>query len=386
MKVSQVGSCPDYGLHEADMQTYYRDGEKRALELPNRGPLRFTDSGELHPEIVEAWSEYGFYVLEGVIGPEELADIEQDLKGILDSLPVRKGSLVDNHGRPALGTECEGPNLFWSKPLGDPFGGTNLAAGRHPVKMFEPMPAESAPTEVVYLILGVLQFSDACLRLYGHPQLLAAAASLNGANFVPFNEAMFIKKPGVGASVAWHQDGVIHWDHPEWDHAIHGFTFQVLLYGCTAANAVWVVPGSHRLGKCDLVSLLEANGSERLANAVPYICGAGDVVIHNRQMVHGSFANTSPDWRVSITLGFHRRTSVLGVQGGGLHNVRAMYDDKRIRERSKMIGYGIDARRQRFPNEVPYVYRPLADSDEKIHWNDETRRAVRDYNLLDLSI
>ena len=80
------------------------------------------------------------------------------------------------------------------------------------------------------------------------------------------------------------------------------------------------------------------------------------------------------------------RTSVLGMQGGGLHNVRAVYDDKRIRERSKMIGYGIDARRQRFPNEVPYVYQPLADSGENYHWNDETRRAVRDYNLVDLSI
>ena len=42
------------------------------------------------------------------------------------------------------------------KPLADPFGGTDLANGRHPVKMMEPVPAPDAPKEVVYLILGSL--------------------------------------------------------------------------------------------------------------------------------------------------------------------------------------------------------------------------------------
>lgn len=386
MNSSQVTINADYGLHEAAMQSYCRDGEERAMALPNRGPIRFTEDGQLHPEIIEAWLEYGFFVLKGVISQEELADIEVDLKDILDRLPVEKGSPVDTRGRPALAAECKGPNLFWSRPLGDPFGGTDLAAGRHQVKMFEPVPAMGAPPEIVYLILGVLQFSDACLRLYGHPQLLAAAASLNGPDFVPFNEAIFIKKPGLGASVAWHQDGVTHWDSPDWDQAIHGFTFQVLLHGCTAANAVWVLPGSHKLGKSDLATLVRANGSERLADAVPYICGPGDVVIHNRQLVHGSFANTSPDERVSFILGFHRRASVLGVQGGGLHNTPAVYDEGRIRERSKMIGYAIDARHQRFANEIPYVYQPLADTGETLHWNPEVKSAIHDYNLLDFSI
>ena len=27
------------------------------------------------------------------------------------------------------------------------------------------------------------------------------------------------------------------------------------LYGCTAANGVWVVPGSHKLGKIDIAAL-----------------------------------------------------------------------------------------------------------------------------------
>jgi len=106
----------------------------------------------------------------------------------------------------------------------------------------------------------------------------------------------------------------------------------------------------------------------------------------NRQLVHGSFANTSPDWRVTVNFGFHRRRSVLGVQGGGVHNAPAVYDADRIRRRARMIGYAIDARRQRFPEETPFVYQPHVDEGLVYAWDDAARADIRDYNLLDLSI
>ena len=376
----------DYGEHESVMQAYFSSGRKRALALPNQGPLKFLANGDLYPDIRSSVDEYGFYVLKNVIGSDELGDIEKDVFDILERLPTTKGSSVDKQGRPALGVDCKGASLFWSRPLGDPFGGTDRAAGRHPVKMVEPQPSADSPEQTVYLILGALQHSEALLRLYAHPDLLKLAASLNGEDFVPFNEGMFIKQPGLGASVAWHQDGVTHWDNPEWDSSIHGYTFHAQLYGCTAANAVWAVPGSHRLGKIDISDWVADNGSERLPDAVPYICDPGDVVIHNRQLVHGSFANTSPDWRVSFTLGYHRRSSVLDVCSGGVHNATAVYDEARIRERSRMIGYGIDARRQRFTNEAPYVYKPFLKSGEHLQWSTNAKEAIHDYNLLDLSI
>ena len=49
-----------------------------------------------------------------------------------------------------------------------------------------------------------------------------------------------------------------------------------------------------------------------------------------------------------------------------------------------MIGYAIDARRQRFPHETPYTYRPFAESGEVCRWTDDVN--LKDYNLLDLSI
>jgi len=386
MDGSRETGAVDYGPEEAAMQAYLSDGERRAAALGNRGPIRFTPSGELHRDIVEAYWRCGFYIFEGVLKADELADIERDLLDILDRLPAVRGAPLDGKGRPALGADRTAPNLLWSKPLGDPFGGTKLANGRHPVKMFEPKAAADAPKEVVYLILGSLQFSEAALRVYGHPELLAVAAAINGPDFTPFNEALFIKEPGRGASVAWHQDGTTHWDSPQWDQGVHGFNFMAQLYGCTAANGVWVVPGSHKLGKIDIASLVAKAGSERLTDAVPMIAKPGDVAITNRQALHGSFANTSRDWRVTVNFGFHRRKSVLGVQGGGVHNAAAVYDAERIRQRARLIGYGIDARRQRFPGEKPFVYEPHAEAGLNYRWDDKARAEIKDYNLLDLSI
>lgn len=375
-------------MDDATMQRYLEDGARRARELGNRGPIRFTDDGRVHPEILEAYSRCGFYVFEGVLKPDELADIEADVKDILDRLPVEQGSPVDHRGRPALAADCKAPTLFWSKPLGDPVGGTKAANGRYQVKMNEPQAAADAPKEIVYLILGSLQFSEAALRVYGHPGLLAVAAAVNGDDFVPFNEALFIKAPGLGASVAWHQDGVTHWNSPDLDEGTHGFNFMAQLYGCTPANGVWVVPGSHRKGHADIRAMVAAAGTDRLPEAVPIVCAPGDVAITNRQTVHGSFANTSKDWRVTVNFGFHRRRSVLGVTTHGTAHTSetVTYTPEHIRERARMIGYGIDARRQRFPNETAFVYQPHARAGETWQWDAAARATVRDYNLLDLSI
>ncbi len=386
MSVQEQTTATEYGAESAAMAAYLSAGEAKALALGNRGPVRYDADGRVHGDILDAYWRCGFYVFEGVLGADELADIEADLQDILGRLPLEKDAVVDAKGRPALGANCAAPTLFWSKPLGDPFGGTDLANGRHPVKMFEPEAAADTPDEIVYLILGSLQFSDACLRAYGHPDLLAVAAAVNGEDFVPFTDALFIKAPGLGASVAWHQDGTTHWDSETWDQGSHGFNLMGQLYGCTPANGVWVVPGSHKLGKIDIAARVADAGSERLPDAVPIVCQPGDVAITNRQALHGSFANTSAQWRVTLNMGFHRRASVLGVAGGGLHSAPAVYDDARIVERSRIIGYAIEARRQRFGNETPYIYKPFTARGDHHTWDEAARQSLHDYNLLDMSI
>lgn len=376
----------DYGEDEAEIVRYREEGTKRALAMDNRGPLRFTDDGEIDPTIRDAYDRHGFYVFEGVFGEEERAEIERDVAEMLERAPVTKDAKLDKHGRPALGADCEGRTVGFVKPLSDPIGGTKEAHGRHPAKMIEPTAPADAPEHVLQIVLGSLQFSEACLRVYGHPGLLAFAAAVNGKDFTPFNEAVWIKHPRLGGSVAWHQDGWTHWDNPELDPDTHGFNYMMQLYGCDAANGLWVVPGSHRHGKADIKAMVEAEGSDRLPDAVPLICAPGDVAITNRQAVHGSFANTSDNVRVTINFGFQRRKFVLGVESGGVHNPVTVYDEDYIRSRSRMIMYGIDARAQRFPEEASYSYAPLADEVEKYRWTPEAKAGIKDYNLQDLGI
>ncbi len=369
------------------MDAYVQEGERKAYEIGNRGSIRFNTDGTLHKDIADAYWRCGFYVFEGALSTAELKDLQEDFERVLDRAPYTKDAEVDSEGRPALGLEFTRSSFNFAKPLSDPVGGTSSNNGRHPAKMDEPTPPEDAPDFVITSVSGPLQLMDSSLRLYGHPQLLAVAEHINGPDFTPFTESIIVKPPGLGASVAWHQDGTKRWDKPDWDQGTHGFNFMAQLYGSTAANGVWVLPGSHKEGKLDIKAMVEDNGgSDRLPDAVPMVCEPGDVVMSNRQALHASFPNTSSDWRVTINFGFHRYSSVIGLET--MYGEKpVVYDAERIFERSRLIAVGVDARQQRFPHEQPYVYQPMVGKEADNRWNEVTREnIVKDYNLRDLGI
>ena len=374
--------------HAADMAEYSARGERLAGQIGNRGRLRYEANGKLHPEILAAYWQHGFFVFEGVVGRAEVEALRAGANSMLERAPVGPGAAVDALGRPALGRDHAREPYTFVKPLSDPWGGTHKHGNRHPSRMTEPRPEAGAPEDVVYLIYGMCQEMPAALRLYGHPALLAIAEAINGSDFVPFNDAIFVKQPGLGGSVAWHQDGVTHWQSPAWDDGIHGFNFQVQLYPTTPANCLWVVPGTHKLGRIDIKQRVAENGgSEKLPGAVPLLCAPGDVTIVNRQMLHASFANSSADLRISITFGFHRRASVLGQKGQLTMKSEEVYDEQRIFDRAAVIAVAIDARRQHFPDEVAFRYQPFQGLEADFAYNAETfERVIRDYNTRDLAI
>lgn len=373
--------------HANAMAEYIAAGTHRARTFSNRGPIRLDSQGKLHREILDAYWEYGFYIFEGVVAGEELADLRADVEAVLKRAPVTPDSYFDDSGRPAFGTDLWRQPYRFAKPLSDPLGGTDKNKGRHPVKMHESQPPDNAPDFVVELLHGNLQLMDSALRLYGHPGLLAVAEAVLGADFVPYNEVTFIKEPGLGPSVAWHRDGTTHWDSPDWDHGAHGFNFMTQLYPSTAGNGVWILPGSHKLRRVDIRQMVIDAGSERIADAIPLLCEAGDTFMLNRQMVHGSFANSSPDRRVTLNAGFFPRARVQDVTVTHLDGRVVTFDTAHINERSRMIAIGIDARRQYFPDEKPYCYQPLAKQKEENRWCPETQRnVVRNYNQRDMYI
>ena len=375
-----------YGEQADAMRDYLIEGQRSALALGNRGPIEFDDTGRLAQHILDAYSTVGFYVFTGVLAEEECQDIEADMIAMKASFPTSPDSAVDAQGNPALGSNSQTPHLIWSKPLGDPLGGTQLANGRHQVKMFEPEASSGTPAASPFILLGSLRFSDACLRTYAHPQLLMVAETINGKDFTPFNEALFIKEPGIGAAVSWHQDGVTHWDSPDFDENIHGFNFMAQLYGSTAVNGVWVLPGSHKLGKIDISDLVSQSQSERIDGAVPLVCDRGDVVICNRQALHGSFPNSGFEPRLTVNFGFHKRSSVMGVKGGGIHSDAQVFDEDIIARRSRVLGYAIAARQARFSDEQPYRYQPFEDKNLSFFWDEAARHDLHDYNRDDISI
>ena len=348
----------------------FAQAEQEALALGNRGPLKVDADGRVDQAILDAYWRVGFYVFEGVLEAAEVAVLQREFAELTARAPTSSQSEIDAAGRPAFGDEGQRKLFRFAKPLTDPYGATDTTNGRYQVRMREPKRPADAPPEVLLQIGGILQFSDATLRIYGHPGLMAVTEAVNGPDFTPFTEVIWIKQARLGAAVSWHQDGTTHWNSPALDQGTHGFNYMVNLFPTKPENALWVVPGTHKGGKADIKGMMAEIGSDRLAGAVPMLCKPGDVALCNRQVVHGSFPNTSDTPRATYVFGFHRRTSVDGVKGWAPEP----YNDDSIRRTSRIIPLAIDARHQHYPDEKPYVYQPFAE--EPIHFDETTRRDI----------
>ena len=103
----------DYGEHEAAMQAYLAQGTERARKLDNRGPVRFAEDGRLAADIMRAYERYGFYVFTGVLGADELADLEHDVCAMWQNAPVTKGAALDAEN--SVGGGGTGDRLFGAR-------------------------------------------------------------------------------------------------------------------------------------------------------------------------------------------------------------------------------------------------------------------------------
>ena len=80
-------------------------------------------------------------------------------------------------------------------------------------------------------------------------------------------------------------------------------------------------------------------------------------------------------------------SSVLGVAGQLTQTTATVYDEARVFARSAVIAVAIDARRQHYLDETPYVYQPFAGLEDDYRFSpDAYQRVIKNYNLLDLGI
>jgi len=380
-----IASAPSAAEHAAALADYLVAGQRRAHALNNRGPLITDANGELTSDIVEAYWRHGFYVFEGQVKEPELVELRAEVDAMLAAAPAAPETGREARGHAGSRYAFARSSYRYARPLGDPVGGTHYNKGRHPVRMIEPKADDAAPAWTVERLMGNLQTMDSCLRLYGHAGLLTIAEALAGPDFVPYNEVTFVKEPGLGPSVSWHQDGTTHWDSSDWDAGAHGFNSMTQLFASTAANGVWILPGSHRQGKVDIRAKVAASGSERLPEAVPLLANAGDICVVNRQCVHGSFPNSSAQRRITLNAGFFPRKRVLGVSTQRLDGTMDTYDLERVQARAQLLALAIDARSQHYPHVPRYTYAPLANEPGALRWSEATRQSVlRDYDVRDM--
>jgi len=143
----------------------------------------------------------------------------------------------------------------------------------------------------------------ASLELLGSRAVLGIAESLAGPDFVPTYESMVMKSAGDGAPVPWHQDAV---------HARRHRLFNIDVYlddSRSGAGALHVIPGS-QMARTDACALAETYGWA-LPGAIEVELEAGDVLIHDDMVVHGSPPASGNALRRTIYFEFRPAQSIL---------------------------------------------------------------------------
>ncbi len=108
----------------------------------------------------------------------------------------------------------------------------------------------------------------------------------------------------------------------------------------------------------------------------------GDVGLVNRSSMHGSYPNRSAVRRVNMVMGFHKRASAIGAETTNVHafvrpkveTKHVKYTEEDVLHRTRMIPLAIDARRQRYPDEIPYGYQGSYIGGGE--WNAEARAEI----------
>lgn len=145
------------------------------------------------------------------------------------------------------------------------------------------------------------------VRLVSDDRLLNIVEEFIGPNIALFASHYIAKRPFDGQAVLWHQDGS-YWPLEPMDVV----TLWLALDQTTPENGcLRVIPQSQTV---TLQELQERTDVENVlgsgldpsqvdeSKAVDILLSPGDVEIHHPNLIHGSHANTSPNWRRGLTI------------------------------------------------------------------------------------
>ena len=173
-------------------------------------------------------------------------------------------------------------------------------------------------------------------RLVHHPKVLGPVTQILGEDVLCWTSNFFLKEPGDGAYVSWHQDSQ-YWnlDPPE------VLTAWIALAPSTQdSGCLRVIPGSHEgeefshrdtFDKANQLTRGQAIEGLDEASAVNIELLAGQMSLHHIKIVHGSERNISSEPRVGLAIRYAstrvqalgRRESALLVCGEDSHRMFA---------------------------------------------------------------
>jgi ectoine hydroxylase-related dioxygenase (phytanoyl-CoA dioxygenase family) len=123
--------------------------------------------------------------------------------------------------------------------------------------------------------------------LLGHPFVLRSVEKLQGRDFLPTWDSLVFKLAGEGAAIEWHRDADRSCTLP----GIPIFNVDFYLDASDETNCVWALPGSNQWNDTEAAAEVgRRNRGGRFASegAVPVPLAAGDALLHDILLLHGS--------------------------------------------------------------------------------------------------
>jgi ectoine hydroxylase-related dioxygenase (phytanoyl-CoA dioxygenase family) len=260
-------------------------------------------------EVKEKFERDGYVRLEQVLSKEELAVLQKETQGLVDR-----------------GWENQNPSKhFFHKP--------------------DPITGEEVFYRVQFLFPKATIEPNPYLAVLGHPVILQVVVEklLEGYSFVLSGEAMVFKLPKNGTAVDVHTDGA----HPD-PNVLPGHTYfnvDIYLDDATLDNCLLASPGSHKLNYTH--QQVKDIGFD-FPGLIPVPMKAGDVLVHNTRVVHGSHRSEAPRLRRTLYYEFCTTKYVnehFKVKGFNGIKGRYLDFDAWIADRTKLIQHGIDVRK-----------------------------------------
>jgi hypothetical protein len=179
------------------------------------------------------------------------------------------------------------------------------------------------------------------LELLGSPELLGIAESLAGPDFVPTYESLVFKSAGDGAPIPWHQDAL----HPRSRRITNIDVY--LDDSLPGQGALRVLPGSQRT-RADVCAVRDQHGWEP-PGVVEVALEAGDVLLHDVMLVHGSPPTTGNALRRTLYYEFRSAQQILD---------EGPFDRSWVERRLRLMGPALAAHAAAFPDATPFDWRP----------------------------